>query len=189
MRIIDGTVGAGRKIKAEITDCVRAVKERDPAAGTTLNILLTSAGVHAILAHRVAYALYKSNFKTLACIVAHLSRISTGIEIHPGARLGRGILIDHGTGVVIGETAEVGDRCTLYQGVTLGARGDLHEKKRHPTLGDGVLVGAGAIVLGNINIGDGAKIGAGAVVISSVGDGCVAVGVPAREMKNKNQLK
>lgn len=184
IQIIDGTVGAGRKIKAEITDCVNAVKERDPAAGTTLNILLTSAGVHAILAHRVAYALYKSNFKTLACIVAHLSRMSTGIEIHPAARLGRGILIDHGIGVVIGETAVVGDGCTIYQGVTLGARGISKGKKRHPTLGNGVLVGAGATVLGNIKIGDGAKIGAGAVVISPIESGRVAVGVPAKEIEN-----
>lgn len=177
----------GRKIGDEISELVCAARQRDPASGSVLNILLTSPGVRALLTHRLSHALYLRGQKTLACVVASLARRATGIEIHPGARIGRGVLIDHGIGVVIGETAIVGDGCTIYQGVTLGARGgEARGSKRHPTLGNGVLVGSGAAVLGNITIGNGARIGAGAVVLKSIPDGCTAVGAPARII-NKNK--
>lgn len=170
----------GRIVEQEVLDLTSTVLERDPAATSPLEILLTSQGVHALLLHRVASALYHGGHRTSAALVSRYARIKTGIEIHPCARIGHGVLIDHGAGVVIGETAEIGDGCTIYQGVTLGARGGEREKKRHPTLGRGVLVGAGAKVLGNIRIGDGARIGAGAVVLTPVADNCTAVGVPAK---------
>lgn len=179
---------AGRKIGAEISDLVCAVRQRDPASGSVLNILLTSPGVRALLSHRLAHALYLRGQRTLACVVASAARRRTGIEIHPGATIGRGVLIDHGAGVVIGETAVIGDGCTIYQGVTLGARGgEARGSKRHPTLGGGVLVGAGAAVLGNITIGSGARIGAGAVVLTSIPDGSTAVGAPAKIIKKNKK--
>lgn len=175
----------GRIARHEVLDLTSTVLERDPAATNALEVMLTSQGVHALLLHRVASALYHSGHRTSAALVSRYARIKTGIEIHPRAKIGHGVLIDHGAGVVIGETAEIGDGCTIYQGVTLGARGGEHGRKRHPTLGRGVLVGAGAVVLGNIRIGNGARIGAGAVVLTPVADNCTAVGIPARIIKKQ----
>ncbi len=158
---------------------IRAVKERDPAARNSLEVLLLYSGLHAIMWHRPAYWLYRHKYFFLARAISQMVRHSTGIEIHPGAKLGRGILIDHGAGVVIGETAEVGDGCTIYQGVTLGGTGK-DTGKRHPTLGRDVMVGCGAKVLGPFLVGDGAKIAANAVVLGPIPDGATAVGVPAR---------
>lgn len=162
-----------------LPDEFRAIRERDPAARTTLEILLTYPGLHAIALHRLAAGLHRRGRRLLARLVSHLARGVTGIEIHPGASIGRGVFIDHGMGVVVGETAVVGDGVTLYQGVTLGGTGK-QRGKRHPTLGNGVVVGVGASVLGAVTIGDGAKIGAGAVVLRDVPPRTTAVGVPAR---------
>ena len=159
---------------------------RDPAARHPLEVLLTYPGYHAMLLHRVAHALWQARLKLVARVLAYLSRLLTGIEIHPAAVIGAYCFIDHGTGVVIGETAVVGDRVTLYQGATLG--GVKTEKvKRHPTLGNDVMVGAGARLLGPISIGDGAKIGANAVVLGDVPAGATYVGVPARAMNESPQ--
>ena len=163
---------------------VRCVFDRDPAARTTFEVLTTYPGLHALLAHRLAHALWQANLKWLGRMVSHLARWLTGIEIHPGARIGRRFFIDHGMGVVIGETAEIGDDCTLYHGVTLG--GTSWEKgKRHPTLGNNVVVGAGAKVLGPIEIGDGARIGSNAVVVKPVPAGATVVGVPGRLVERR----
>lgn len=158
---------------------INSIKERDPAAHSTLEIILTYSGVHAVMLHRVAHALYTADHKTLARIVSQVSRFITGIEIHPGAKIGKGLLIDHGSGVVIGETAEIGDNCLIYQGCTLGGTGKEHGK-RHPTLGNNVMVGSGAKILGPFKVGDGAKIAANAVVLEEVPPNATAVGVPAR---------
>ncbi|MEO1767605.1 serine O-acetyltransferase [Thiobacter aerophilum] len=158
---------------------IAVVFERDPAARSTWEILTTYPGVHALLIHRLAHRLWHLGLKWLARFISHLSRWLTGVEIHPAAVIGRRVFIDHGMGVVIGETAEIGDDCTLYHGVTLG--GTTWKKgKRHPTLGKGVVIGAGAKVLGPILIGDGAKIGSNAVVVKDVPAGATAVGIPAR---------
>jgi serine O-acetyltransferase len=160
------------------------VFDRDPAARNTFEILTTYPGVHALLFHRLAHALWNLGAKWLARLVSYLARWLTGIEIHPAARIGRRFFIDHGMGVVIGETAVIGDDCTLYHGVTLG--GTSWEKgKRHPTLGNGVVVGAGAKVLGPIEIGDGARIGSNAVVVKAVPAGATVVGVPGRLIERK----
>ncbi|MBR5558811.1 MAG: serine O-acetyltransferase [Oscillospiraceae bacterium] len=161
---------------------IRGIKERDPAARNSLEVLLLYSGLHAIMMHRPAHWLYKHKFFFLARLISQISRFFTGIEIHPGAKLGHGILIDHGMGVVIGETATVADNCTIYQGVTLGGTGK-EKGKRHPDLEEGVMVGSGAKVLGPLTIGAGAKIASGAVVLSSVPAGCTAVGVPARVVR------
>lgn len=156
---------------------LQCVFERDPAARTVLEIVTTYPGFHAVLAHRLAHALWCRGLKWLARVLSNIARLFTGIEIHPGAQVGRRFFIDHGMGVVIGETAVIGDDCTLYHGVTLG--GTSWEKgKRHPTLGRDVVVGAGAKVLGPILIGDGARIGSNAVVVKSVHAGATVVGVP-----------
>ncbi len=160
------------------------ILKKDPAARSCLEILLCYQGVHAILIHRVAHFLYGKKFKLLARFISMISRFFTGIEIHPGAKIGRRVFIDHGLGVVIGETAEVGDDCTLYQGVTLGGT-SLNIGKRHPTLGKGVVVSAGAKVLGGFEVGDYARIGANAVVIHAVPAGKTAVGIPARILEEK----
>jgi serine O-acetyltransferase len=158
---------------------IAVVFERDPAARSTWEILTTYPGVHALLIHRVSHWLWRRGLKWLARMNAHIARWLTGVEIHPGAVIGRRVFIDHGMGVVIGETAEVGDDSTLYHGVTLG--GTTWKKgKRHPTLGRGVVVGAGAKILGPIILGDGAKIGSNAVVVKDVPAGATAVGIPAR---------
>jgi len=169
----------------EIRDEVRVVKERDPAATSDLEVLLLYSGLHAVLAHKISHKLYKKGHTFAARAVSQAARAVTGIEIHPGATIGRGFFIDHGAGVVIGETAEIGDNCTLYQGVTLGGTGK-DTGKRHPTLGNGVMVGAGAKVLGPFKIGDNAKIAAGAVVLEAIPADCTAVGIPARVVKCKN---
>jgi serine O-acetyltransferase len=158
---------------------IRTVQQRDPAARSTLEVLLCYPGVHALALHRIAHRLWHAGFTTAARALSHVTRFLTGIEIHPAARLGRGLFIDHGMGVVIGETAEVGDNVTLLQGVTLGGTSDKREK-RHPTLGDNVTVGAGAKIIGAFRIGDNSRIGAGSVVVREVPPNAVVVGVPGR---------
>lgn len=158
---------------------IESIKERDPAATNGLEILLTYSGVHAVIMYRVAHWFYKKDLKLIARAISQFARCITGIEIHPGAKIGKGLLIDHGSGVVIGETAEIGDYCLIYQGVTLGGTGKDHGK-RHPTLGNNVMVGSGAKILGPFKVGDGAKIAANAVVLEEVPPNCTAVGVPAR---------
>ena len=159
-----------------------AYQRRDPAARSKLEIFLLYPGVHAVLYHRAAHWLYRHRRFFLARCVSQWSRFWTGIEIHPGAQIGRRLVIDHGMGIVIGETAEIGDDCLLYQGVTLGGTGK-DKGKRHPTLGNNVLVGSGAKVLGPFTVGDNARIAAGAVVLSAVPPDCTAVGVPARVVR------
>ena len=154
-------------------------QQRDPAARSDAEILLLYSGVHAILAYRVAHKLYLSGHPLSARTVSQLARFMTGIEIHPAAQIGKGLFIDHGMGVVIGETTEIGDNCTLYQGVTLGGTGK-DCGKRHPTLGNNVLVGCGAKVLGPLTIADNCKIAAGAVVLTDIPENSTAVGIPAR---------
>lgn len=158
---------------------IAAVLARDPAARSRLEVLLCYPGVHALAMHRLANRLWRARLTVPARFVSHLSRFLTGIEIHPGATIGRRVFIDHGMGLVIGETAEIGDDCTIYQGVTLGGT-SLHGGKRHPTLEAGVVVGAGAKVLGGFTVGAGAKIGSNAVVVRAVPAGATAVGIPAR---------
>lgn len=158
---------------------LKSIKERDPAARNCLEIFLLYSGFHAVLYHRVSHFFYRHKLKFIARFVSQLGRFFTGVEIHPGATIGRGLLIDHGMGVVIGETAEVGDNCTIYQGVTLGGTGK-DVGKRHPTIGNNVMIGSGAKVLGPFTVGDNAKIAAGAVVLNAVPEGATAVGVPAR---------
>jgi serine O-acetyltransferase len=159
---------------------IRCVLERDPAARSSFEVLTCYPGVHALWMHRIAHACWSGGLHWLGRFVSHLSRWLTGIEIHPGARVGRGVFMDHGMGIVIGETAEIGDGCTVYQGVTLGGTSLAKGVKRHPTLGRGVIVGAGAKVLGGFTVGDGARIGSNAVVIKEVPQGATAVGNPAR---------
>jgi len=162
---------------------VLVVPERDPAARTGffgwLEIVLCYPGVHAIWLHRIAHWLWELGVPVLPRLISHINRLLTNIEIHPGAKIGKGVFIDHGAGVVIGETAEVGDNVTMYQGVTLGGTGK-ERGKRHPTVGNDVVIGAGAIILGNITIGDNSRIGAGSVVVKSVPPNATAVGVPAK---------
>jgi serine O-acetyltransferase len=158
---------------------VRTVLERDPAARSRLEVVLCYPGVHALAFHRVGHRLWRAGWCTLARFVSHVARFLTGIEIHPAARLGPGLFIDHGMGVVIGETAEVGANVTLLQGVTLGGT-SLRREKRHPTLGDHVVVGANASIIGAITIGDHSRIGAGSVVVRDVPPNAVVVGVPGR---------
>lgn len=169
-------------ISDEIKTDVAAVRDRDPAARNDVEVMLLYSGVHAILAYRVAHKLYLGKKYFSARAVSQLAKFITGIEIHPGAKIGKGLVIDHGTGVVIGETAEIGDNCTLYQGVTLGGTGK-DTGKRHPTLGNNVMIGAGAKVLGPFRIGDNAKIAAGAVVLEEIPANATAVGIPARVVR------
>ncbi len=158
---------------------IAVVFERDPAARSTFEVLTTYPGVHALLFHRLAHFLWTHGLRWLARFLSHLGRWFTGIEIHPGATIGRRVFIDHGMGVVVGETAEIGDECTLYHGVTLGGT-TWNKGKRHPTLGRGVVIGAGAKILGPITIGENAKVGSNAVVVKDVPPGATAVGIPAR---------
>ncbi len=158
---------------------LRTVFDEDPAARSTLEVLFCYPGLHALWLHRVAHFLWRHRMRLAGRMISHVNRFATGIEIHPGATIGRRFFIDHGMGVVIGETTEIGDNVLLYQGVVLG--GTSHEKrKRHPTIGNNVVVGAGATVLGAITIGDGARIGAGSVVVQPVPPDSVVVGVPGR---------
>ena len=166
-----------RSYKAEI----QSIKDRDPAATNTLEIL-TYSGLHAVAMYRVAHWFYVKDMKVTARIISQTARFLTGIEIHPGAKIGKGLLIDHGSGVVIGETAVIGDNCLLYQGCTLGGTGKDHGK-RHPTLGNNVMVGCGAKVLGPFTVGDNSKIAANAVVLAPVPPNCTAVGVPAKVVR------
>jgi serine O-acetyltransferase len=173
---------------------LRAIREQidvifreDPAARSVLEVLLCYPGLHAILVHRLAHSLYRIHLKLLARVLSQVARAFTGIEIHPGATIGRRFFIDHGMGVVIGETAVIGDDVILYQGVTLGGTGK-ERGKRHPTLGNHVVVGTGAKVLGNISIGNHVKIGAGSVVIHPVPDDSTVVGIPGRIVRTKGQI-
>ncbi|MBQ7125037.1 MAG: serine O-acetyltransferase [Clostridia bacterium] len=163
-----------------------SIKERDPAAVSKLEIALLYSGFHAVLAYRIAHLLHIRGYVIPARIISQTAKFFTGIEIHPGAKIGKGLFIDHGSGVVIGETAEIGDNCTLYQGVTLGGTGK-DVGKRHPTLGNNVMIGAGAKILGPFEIGDNSKIAANAVVLSAVPKDSTAVGIPARVVKTNNK--
>ena len=167
------------KLLSQLKEDIAVVFERDPAARTTFEVVTTYPGFHAVLIHRLSHALWRANLKWLARFVSHVGRWLTGIEIHPGATIGRRVFIDHGMGVVVGETAEVGDDCTLYHGVTLGGT-SWNKGKRHPTLLPGVVVGAGAKILGPITIGANARIGSNAVVVKDVPNDATAVGIPAR---------
>jgi serine O-acetyltransferase len=158
---------------------IRTIKERDPAAKNVVEVFLCYPGLHAIWLHRIAHALYQRRWFTTARLVSHFSRGFTGIEIHPGAKIGRRLFIDHGMGVVIGETTEIGDDCLIYKGVVLGGT-TLEKKKRHPTLGNRVIIGSNSTVLGAITLGDGARIGSGSVVVKPVPAGATVVGVPGR---------
>ena len=161
---------------------IRAVFDRDPAAKSILEVLLCYPGLHAIMNHRLAHFMYNHKLFLLARIMSQVSRFFTGIEIHPGAAIGRRFFIDHGMGVVIGETTEIGDDVTMYQGATLGGTGK-DKGKRHPTIGNNVTIGAGAKVLGPITIGDNSKVGAGAVVLKNLSPNITAVGIPAQETR------
>ena len=163
----------------QLKEDIRTIKERDPAAKNYVEILLCYPGLHAIWFHRIAHSLYQRRWFTTARLISHFNRGFTGLEIHPGAKIGKRLFIDHGMGVVIGETTEIGDDCLIYKGVVLGGT-TLVKKKRHPTLGNRVIVGSNSTVLGAITIGDGARIGSGSVVVKSVPPGATVVGVPGR---------
>ena len=165
---------------------IRAIKREDPAAKSSLEILLCYQGLHAVLFHRIAHWFYREGFFVLARCISTVSRLLTSIEIHPGAKIGERLFIDHGLGVVIGETAEIGDDVLLYQGVTLGGTGN-ECGKRHPTVGNRVVVGAGAAVLGNITLGDDVRVGAGSVVVHSVPPRSTVVGIPGRVVRTRNE--
>jgi len=165
---------------SRLREDIACIRERDPAARSTWEVLTCYPGLHALVLHRWAHACWRAELRWLGRFISHLGRFFTGIEIHPGARIGRRVFIDHGMGVVIGETAEVGDECTIYQGVTLGGTQLEKGAKRHPTLGRGVIVGANSQVLGGFTVGDGARVGSGAVVVKPVPAGATAVGNPAR---------
>ena len=179
MKKAEKAIDAGRKTVTDIAYEVRAIRDRDPAARSNAEVLLLYPGLHAVLAHRAAHYLHGKKHFFAARAISQVARGLTGIEIHPGAKIGKGVFIDHGCAVVIGETAEVGDNGTIYQGVTLGGTGK-HCGKRHPMLGSDVMVGAGAKVLGPFKVGDHAKIAAGAVVLKEVPSDSTAVGIPAK---------
>ena len=164
-----------KSIKSDI----KAILKRDPAANNTFEVLLTYSGLHAVLFHRFSHKLYNIGLRTLARVISQFARFLTGIEIHPGAKIGKGFFIDHGMGVVIGETTEIGNNVTMYQGVTLGGTGK-EKGKRHPTIGNEVTIGTGAKILGSIEIGDNVKIGASSVVLDNVPANSTVVGVPGR---------
>jgi serine O-acetyltransferase len=169
-----------------LRDYIATIKREDPAAKSSLEILLCYPGLHAVLFHKVSHFFYEHKRYVLARFISHVARLLTGIEIHPGARIGERLFIDHGLGVVIGETAEIGDDVLLYQGVTLGGTG-IQGGKRHPTIGNRVVLGTGASVLGNIVLGDDVKVGAGSVVVHSVPAGATVVGIPARVVRNRGE--
>jgi len=171
---------------ARLREDIRTVFEKDPAARNVVEVLLCYPGLHAIWGHRVAHWLWGNELKLLARLLSHFVRAVTGIEIHPGAHIGRRFFIDHGMGVVIGETAEIGEDVLMYQGVVLGGTSRKH-KKRHPTVRDGVVIGAGAILLGPIEVGEGARIGAGSVVVGSVDAGSTVVGVPGHDVHKRRR--
>jgi serine O-acetyltransferase len=165
---------------SRINQDISSIMQRDPAARSRWEVLTCYPGLHAIIMHRWANTCWRIGFKWLGRFISYVSRAMTGIEIHPGATIGQRVFIDHGFGVVIGETAEIGDDCTIYQGATLGGTSLSKGSKRHPTLGRGVIIGAGAQVLGGLTVGDGAKVGSNAVVVKAVPPGATAVGNPAR---------
>jgi len=174
------------KLIESVKSDIESVKRRDPAARSTIEILLTYSGLHAIIMYRAAHWFHTRKMFVVARCISQFARFLTGIEIHPGAKIGKGFFIDHGAGVVIGETTEIGDNCLVYQGVTLGGTGK-EKGKRHPTLGNNVMVGSGARVLGPFKVGDNAKIAANAVVLEEVPPNCTAVGVPARIVKRNGK--
>lgn len=166
-----------RNLFHNIREDIQAVLERDPAARNSLEVLINYPGVHAIIFHRIAHLFYKKKFFFIARLISQISRFFTGIEIHPGAKIGKRFFIDHGMGVVIGETTEIGDDVTIYQGATLGGTGK-ETGKRHPTIGNNVVISSGARVLGPFKVGDNSKIGAGSVVLKEVPPNCTVVGIP-----------
>lgn len=168
----------------EIREDIDAICQRDPAAKSRFEVLTLYSGLHALLLYRAAHKLHGKGYTYFARMISQGAKFLTGIEIHPGATIGRGLFIDHGSGVVIGETTIIGDNCTIYQGVTLGGTGK-ETGKRHPTLGNNVMVGSGAKLLGSFTVGDNSKIAAGAVVLSDVPENCTAVGVPAKVVVKK----
>ena len=174
--------GAANALYRSLRDEIASIRERDPAAASAAEVVLFYPGFHAVLSYRVAHKLYQSGLRLAAAAVSRAARDATGIEIHPAARIGKNLFIDHGSAVVIGETAIIGDNCTIYQGVTLGGTGK-HVGKRHPTIGSNVMVGAGAKVLGPVVVGDNVKIAAGAVVLKDIPANCTAVGIPARVVR------
>ena len=165
---------------------IRAIRERDPAARSGVEVFLLYSGLHAVIWYRIAHWFFKHHLFFIARLLSQTAKWLTGIEIHPGATIGKGLLIDHGSGVVIGETAEIGDNCSIYQGVTLGGTGK-DKGKRHPTLGDNVMVGSGAKILGPFKVGSNSKIAANAVVLEEIPENCTAVGVPARIVRRDGQ--
>ncbi|RNC63105.1 MAG: Serine acetyltransferase [Candidatus Dichloromethanomonas elyunquensis] len=177
-------MGHMKRLKEDIY----TVFERDPAAKSTIEVMLCYPGLHAVMMHRIAHGLYRRKWFLAARLVSHFSRFFTGIEIHPGAKIGNRVFIDHGHGTVIGETAEIGDDVTIYQGVTLGGTGK-QKGKRHPTIGNNVVISAGAQVLGAIVIGDNSKVGAGSVVLQDVPPNCTVVGIPGRVKVKKEPAK
>lgn len=173
---------AGLSWRRLLREDIQTIYDKDPAARTMLEVLTCYPGLHARWMHRVAHGLWKRKHLTLARVISHIGRFLTGIEIHPGARIGRRFFVDHGAGVVIGETAEVGDDVLMYQGAVLGGTSS-QRVKRHPTVGNGVVIGAHAIVLGNITVGDGSKVGSGSVVVEPVPAGATVIGVPGRVVR------
>lgn len=173
-----------KKNKLNLGELLGVYLEQDPAATSKLSVLINYPGVHAIIVHTLAHALYEKGLNSLARFISQVSRFFTGIEIHPGANIGRNLFIDHGMGIVIGETAEIGDNCTIYHQVTLGGTGK-DKGKRHPTLGNNVMIATGAKVLGPIYIGDNSKIGANAVVLKDIPKNSTAVGIPAKVVKSR----
>lgn len=173
----------GAAVFNKLNKDIEYIMENDPAARSKIEVFLLYPSIHAIIWHRVSHFLYKKKMFFTARLISQISRFITGIEIHPGAKIGTGILIDHGMGVVIGETAEVGNRVTIYHGTTLGGTGK-DKGKRHPTVGNDVVIGAGTKVLGPINIGSNVKIGANSVVLKDIPDGSTAVGIPAKIVRN-----
>ncbi len=171
----------------QLREDIASIIERDPAARNSWEVLTCYPGLHAVVLHRLAHRCWQVGFKWLGRFISQVARWMTGIEIHPGATIGRRVFIDHGFGVVVGETAEIGDDCTIYQGVTLGGTSLNKGTKRHPTLGRGVIIGAGAQVLGGFTVGDGAKVGSNAVVVKEVPAGATAIGNPARVVRKETQ--
>ena len=185
--IVTNYTTSGERVFKHLREEIDGVMARDPAARSRIEVVLCYPGFHAIILHRAAHRLWKGGWKLSARFIGYVSRMLTGIEIHPGATIGRRFFIDHGMGVVIGETAEIGDDVMLYHGVTLGGT-SLNPGKRHPTLMDGVIVGAGAKVLGAITIGKGARVGANAVVVNEVPDGVAVVGIPAKPVAPRAEV-
>lgn len=183
-KMLSDTARTLKKAKETVMEDVRAVRERDPAARSDAEVLLLYPGIHALMAYRLSHALHEKKKYFAARAVSQTARLFTGIEIHPAAKIGKGLVIDHGMGVVIGETAEIGDNCTIYQGATLGGTGK-DVGKRHPTLGNNVMVGSGAKVLGPFKIGDNTKIASNAVVLEEIPDNCTAVGIPAKIVRRE----